>query len=179
MKANIIIKPKNIAQLLQQVQIIYSTKEQENSHILSYFDKVGIKYKKASMLTCDYSAFLPKNEELGLPFDITLESEILIERKAHLNELANNICQERSAFQNEWIRARETGASLYLVIEDGSFADIEEHRYRSQYNEKAYYNTLLSWREKYGFHVDFVNKQLVGKHIIRLIQLKLKHILEG
>lgn len=179
MIANIVIKPKNIEQLLKNIEIIYSTKEQENSHILQYFDSVNVKYRKASMPTCDYSAFLPKCEELGLPFDITLEKELLIERKAHLNELANNICQERSAFQNEWIRARESGASLYLVIESGSFADIDAHRYRSQYNEKAYYNTLLSWREKYGFHVDFVTKELIGKHILRLLQLKLKHILEG
>ena len=178
MKATININKTNIKNLLSEMIVIYSTKEQENKHILEYFDKVGIKHKKHSMLTCDYTAILPKNDELGLPFDITLEKEILIERKAHLDELCNNIVSERSAFENEWIRAKETQSDLYLVIESGCLNDIEKHKYRSTYNEKAYYNTLLSWRDKYNFQIDFVTKELMGKHILRLLQLKLKHILE-
>ena len=179
MKVTIKFKESVIKELLKTIVVIYSTKEQENKHILDYFDKKGIKHKRQSMETCDYSAYIPKNEELGLPFDITLEKEILIERKAHLDELSNNICNDRQAFFNEWVRAKESGATLYLVIEKGSWKDIRQHNYRSQYNEKAYYNTLLSWRDKFGFQVDFLNSnEEMGEHILRLIQLKLKKLLE-
>ena len=189
MQATIKIKPTNIEKLLKTMIIIYAKNEQENQHILDHFDKVKIKHKAVTMKTCDYSAIIPKNEELGLPFDITLEKEILIERKAHLDELSANFLDrketetkaetlKRTAFNNEWIRAKESGAKLYLVIESGSFDDIDKHKYRSKYNEKAFYNTLISWRDNYGFQIDFVNKDLMGKHILRLIQLRLKHILE-
>ena len=163
---------------MKEIVVIFSNEEKENSHILQYFDKHNIKYARKNIKTCDYTAMIPANEELGLPFDITLESEILIERKANLDELSLNCCQKRTEFENEWIRAKETGADLYLVIESGSLSDIQKHNYRSQYNEKAYYNTILSMANKYNFKVDFVTKELMPIHILRLLQLKLKHILE-
>ena len=178
MQVSIKIKKTNIDKLLKEIIVIYSTLEQQNQHILDYFDKQKIQHKKTTMKTCDYSAMILKNDELGLPYDITLEPVILIERKNSLEELSSNIANGRETFRNEWIRAKESGANLYLVVESGSFSDIDKHNYNARYNEKAFYNTLLSWQHDYNFKMHFVTKELIGKHILRLLQIQLKKLLE-
>lgn len=178
MKASIRISRTNIEKLLKHIVVIYSTEEKENAHILQYFDKHDIKYKRQAMETCDYTAMIPATPELGLPFDVTLEPEILIERKGSLEELAGNLSDKRTVFENECIRMKETGADCYLVIETGSFNEIDQHNYQSKFGEKAFYNTILSFEQKYNFRTHFVTKDLMAKHILRLLQLKLKHLLE-
>jgi len=182
MKVSLKLKDTNIDKLIKQVCILVDTREQENSHILNYFDKKGIAYKKKSLKFCDYSAYLSANPELGLPFDVSLENVVAIERKGSsgsgLTEIAHNFGDGRSAFENEWIRAKESGASLYLIIENGSWEDIKNHNYRSKINEKALYNSLLSFRKKYGFQIDFIKSENVGEHIYKLIGIILKKLLE-
>ena len=46
------------------------------------------------------------------------ENNIIIERKANLLELCGNFCQGRKRFEREFIRAKEAGAKIYLLIED-------------------------------------------------------------
>lgn len=182
MKVSIKLKDANIEKLIKQVVVYYDTREQENSHILKFFDKKGIRYKKKALKFCDYSAYLEANEELGLPFDVSLENVIAIERKGSggsgLTEIAHNFGDGRSAFENEWIRAHHSGANLYLIIENGSWEDIKNHKYIGQLNEKAFYNSLLSFRKKYGFQIDFVKSEDVGEHIYKLIGITLKKLLE-
>lgn len=182
MKVTLKLKDADIEKLVKQVCILYDTREQENSHILKYFDKKGIEYKRKALKFCDYSAYLKACPELGLPFDVSLENVIAIERKGSggsgLTEIAHNFGDGRSAFENEWIRAKESGANLYLIIENGSWEDIKTHKYNSQLNEKALYNSLLSFRKKYGFQIDFIKTEDVGEHIYKLIGITLKKLLE-
>jgi len=178
MQASIKIKQCNIEKLIKRLVILVDTREQENSHIVTYFDNKGIKWRNKALDTFDYSCELLKDDELGLFFDITLEREIGIERKNSLTELAGNFTSGRNAFEEKWQRAKETTKNLYLMIEGGSWKDIHEGNYRSQLSGKAFYNSLVSWRTKYGFDIDFVKKENSGEHILRLLQDKLKKILE-
>lgn len=178
MKASIKIRDCNIEKLIKQIVILVDTREQENGHIMDYFNKKGIKWRNKALETFDYTCELLKNEELGLPYDITLEREIGIERKNSLSELAGNFTHERNAFEEKWQKAKETTKNLYLMVEGGSWKDIHEGNYRSNFSGKSFYNSLISWRTKYGFDIDFVKPERSGEHIIRLLQDKLKKILE-
>lgn len=178
MQASIKIRQCNIDKLIRQLVVLVDTRENENQHIIDCFNKKGIAWRSKALDTFDYSCELLKNDELGLPYDITLEREIGIERKNGLTELSSNFANGRNAFEEKWQRAKETTKNLYLVIEGGSWQDIKEQKYRTKINSKAFYNSLISWRTKYGFDIDFVKKENSGEHILRLLQDKLKKILE-
>ena len=176
------LKDADIKKLIKQVVILVDTREQKNQHILDFFDKKKINYKVKALKFCDYSAELKANEELGLPFDISLENVVAIERKGAgkygLNEIANNFTDGRTAFENEFIRAKENCKNIYLLIENGSWEQIRNHKYDSQLNENAFYNSLLSWRNKYNINIDFVETENIGEHIYKIVGTILKKMLE-
>ena len=96
--------------------MIVDTREQKNSHITNYFTKKGIPYKVQKLDYGDYTAYIPKNIELGIMRDIYLSDNINIERKANLDELASNLTHGRTQIENEFLRSK--GTKLYLMVED-------------------------------------------------------------
>lgn len=182
MKVNIDLSGASVEKLVKQVVVLIDTREQENNHIIQYLDKKGIAHQTRKLDQGDYSAILKANAELGLPFDVSLEKEIAIERKGSsgngLTEIAGNFTTGRQAFENEFIRAAQNVKNFYLIVENGSWESINAHKYRSEMNPKALYNSLISWRRKYGFHIDFVQSDNVGEHIMKLISATLKKMLE-
>lgn len=182
MKAQIHITDTQIDKLIKQMVIIIDTREQENKHITDYFDKKKIPYVIRKLDYGDYSAMLNAAPELGLPFDVSLERAVAVERKgasgSGLSEIAKNFTDGRQAFENEFIRASHLCDTFYLVIENGSWKDITDHKYRSDMSSKALYNSLISWRHKYGFHIDFVKSENTAEHLIKLFGTTLKKLLE-
>ena len=79
---------KEIETLLKTMIVLVDTREQENSHILNYFDKKKIKYMVQKLDVGDYSFMLPKNPDMGIDNDIYFTNKIVIERKGSLDELA-------------------------------------------------------------------------------------------
>lgn len=183
MKIDVNLTKTTIDKLLKQMVILVDTAEQENKHILEYFDKHKIAYKKKSLEFGDYSCMLKKNEELGLPCDVTLENIVVVERKNSLTELSNNLKTKRKEFHNEFIETIRVGCkTIHLVIEKGSWQDIHTSNYRipsgAYVDEKQFYNSLLSFSNRYNIKVDFVPPELIGLHIVRIMQMQLKNILE-
>lgn len=179
MKIDISLSKTTIEKLLKQMIILVDTAEQENSHILQYFDSKGIAYRKKSLEFGDYSCELKKCDELNLPCDLTLENIVVVERKNSLDEISANFKSGRKEFHNEWIETiRVNVATKHLMIEKGSWQDIHEEKYKYPYDSKTFYNSLLSFQNRYNFKIDFVPKQLAGQHIARIMQMQLKNILE-
>lgn len=182
MRATIKITDTNINKLLRKIVVLIDTREQENTHIIEYLEKHKIKYKYKAMECFDYSCELEKDEELGLPFDICLINRIGIERKGSgkngLTELASNFTTTRNAFEEKWQKAKYNTEDLYLIIENGSWENIKNGKYRSQLSSNSFYNSLISWRTKYGFKIDFVETENIGEHILRLLLDKLKKVLQ-
>lgn len=177
MKVSLKLKNANIDKLLGELVVLIDTREQKNQHITNYFDKKGIKYKVQKLDYGDYSCMLPKNESLGLPFDITLENVIAIEKKNSLEEVAGNLTNGRQAFENEFIRSQKC-KRFVLLIENGSWDKIRKKQYEHDFGNKAFYNSLLSWSEKYNFRIDFVEREATALHILEIFKLALKHCLE-
>ncbi|MEW5552119.1 ERCC4 domain-containing protein [Peribacillus frigoritolerans] len=150
-----------IMQLLASMVILVDTREQQNSHILKYFDSSKIPYKQKKLDYGDYSSYLPKNEELGIQRDIFLSAAI--ERKNSVDELAATI-KERNRFENELIRSQN--APFVLMIEDShGYEKIIKGEYRSQYSAKALLASLKSFETRYGFQSVFIAPQTAGNYL--------------
>ena len=182
MIANIKYSDTQISKILKEAVIIIDKREQNCDEIIQYFDKKGIKYVRQSLDFCDYSIMLKKNDELGIPYDMSFEKQVAVELKHSsgngLNELAGNFTEGRNAFENEFIKSIQTNCRVYLVCSSGSWEKINNHAYATQFNEKAFYNSLLSFEWKYNIHTHFIEEKRLGEHIYRILIVALKKILE-
>ena len=103
--------------------MLVDSREKELFHITNIWDKKKINYvvlkEKQSMKVGDYSIGV----ELPNGKKISFIDKVVIERKANLNELCNNFTEDkddkgRSRIVREFIRSKENGIKLILLIED-------------------------------------------------------------
>ena len=144
---------KEIDEIIKSMTILVDTREKENNHIISVFDKNNINHTKKALDRCDYSFFIPKNEKLNIPRDLYFDKQIAIERKASLDEVANNWTKERDRFEKEMCLAPSTKV---LLIENANYEDIVNGNYRSQYNKKSFLATLHTFWFRYNMPVFFM-----------------------
>lgn len=137
---------KEIEELIKSIVILVDTREKQNSHLIEYWDKKGILYKKKSLDYGDYSFYIPQNEELNIPRDIYFDKEIVVERKASLEEISNNLTKERDRFEKELCLAPKTKV---LLIENANYSDIATGNYNTQYNKKSFWASIHSFWFKY------------------------------
>lgn len=108
-----------------------------------------------------------------------MQDEVVIERKANLDELAGNFSADRERFEREFIRAKAHGIKVFLLIENSSWQDIFCHNYKSQLNPKSLYGSLLSWQSKYNITVNFCRPEESAKIIYGTLFYWLKNKLEN
>ena len=135
-----------IKKALSELTIIIDSREQVNFHISSWLDGKGIQHITRALETGDYSAMLDGE---------TFEDEIVIERKANIDEIAGNFTQGRERFEREMIRAKANGIKVFLIIENASWHDILLHNYHSQLKPQSLIASLLSWQVKYNITIMF------------------------
>ncbi|MGG6446711.1 ERCC4 domain-containing protein [Pseudobacillus badius] len=165
---------KELKELLSSMVMLIDTREQQNGHILNYFDSQKIRYEKKKLDYGDYSAYLPANEALGIPRDMYLAAAI--ERKNSVDELAATI-KERTRFENELIRAQQS--PFVLMIEDANgYERIIRGAYRSQYNAKALLASLKSFETRYGFQTVFLAPQTAGNYLFHHFYYMLRNALK-
>ena len=122
-----------IKKKLKELVVIADSREQVHQHIISWLDKHNIQHKSRALETGDYSVMLG---------DATFEDEIVVERKANLDEIAGNFTNGRERFEREMIRAKAGGIKVFLIVENASWTDI-------------FAATLLSWQARFNLTVIF------------------------
>lgn len=152
---------KEIDSILKSMVIVVDSREQKNKHITNYFETQKIIYMSRALKTGDYSAFIPKNEELGITRDIHLLATV--ERKNSIDELAQSIT-DRSRFENELIRASRSHFIMIVEDKDG-YENLLNHNYRSQYSPKALLGSIKAFEVRYKFTTIFLDKKLTGNYI--------------
>lgn len=85
--------------------IQFAGNEQDNKHIVKYFDNMGIEYFCEPMPFGDYTN--PTNAE-----------QIVIERKKNLIEFAGNCGKGHMRFKNELCKAKKNGYKIIVLIEE-------------------------------------------------------------
>ncbi|WP_286944777.1 ERCC4 domain-containing protein [Acetobacterium sp. UBA5834] len=143
--------------------ILCDTREQANDHIIGYLKKKEVPYQSKALSFGDYSAMIPADPDMGIMRDLFFDRSCVIERKGSLEELSGNLTNGRERFKDELTRASK--AEFHLMIEGKSFSDIINHRYTTQFNEKAYMASLLSLQSEHGFNLTFIDRNDAGKYI--------------
>jgi ERCC4-type nuclease len=157
---------KALQLILNNIEIIVDTRENQNFLIMEFFNKNKIPYTIEKLDTGDYSCIVNPVKEIGFAgADFT--DAIAIERKSGLVELAGSLSQSRDRFERELQRAKDSNMEFTLLVEDGSFQDIINHRYRTNLNEKSYIATILTFKYRYGISIEFIPKEYAGAWIYR------------
>jgi len=164
-----------LKQLLKSLTIIVDTREKENEHITGYFKQKKIPYMKQALSYGDYSYMLPMCLEFGIHRDMYFHNDIAIERKSDLEELSGNLAQHRERFENEFLRAGK--CDMTLLIEQGSYSDILNHKYRTQLSEKAFVASLMAWEHRYNIKTTFVHMIHSGIYIHSKFYYHLREVL--
>lgn len=158
---------KRYKELLSNMVILHAGNEQKNDHILDYFDKHNILHEKRALKTGDYSFKIKAAPELGFSVDTYFTDELCIERKNSISELAGNIAEKDDRFLKELTRMINI-QDCYLLIEDDRIDDILEHNYKTNYNELAFFRTLLTMQNRANIYTHCIKKENMGKVIYEI-----------
>ncbi len=179
MKVEIKFSENEIKKMLKEkICILVDSREQENKHILQFLEKQKIPYKVKKLEFGDYSVCFTNLQDMGIMMDVSLEDHIAIEKKNSLEEISGNFTNGRTAFENEFIRAKEKGCDMHLLIENGSYMKIATRKYNTKYEPNSFYNSLLSFQLKYDLKIHFVERELSATHIVRLLKMECRRYLK-
>lgn len=155
---------EDIKRIAKKMIVLVDSREKENNHILSYFDKQGIAYKKEKLDYGDYSFLLPA-DATGQG-NIYFHNSIVIERKANLEELSGNLAQERERFEKELLTARNAKTKIYLMIEaPEGYSGIAAHNYRTEFTPAAYMASLKTFEHRFDMNVQFISSEYAGYYV--------------
>lgn len=145
------MKSAEIAAALGSMVVLVDTREHNTACAQKRFEQFGTPYESATLPFGDYSAYctLPNGERFSLV------GKCHIERKMSLTELSNNFFQHRERFAREFERARDAGAKMYLLVENGSVDKIYRGDYRTAANPNSFTATMFTWLARYNCHLLF------------------------
>ncbi|HEQ3529243.1 TPA: ERCC4 domain-containing protein [Bacillus cereus] len=168
---------KEISNILKTLTIVIDTRENVNGHILDYLHQKDILIRNQKLDTGDYGCMIPKNEELGIPRDIYLDSRV--ERKAHMDEITGNLQKDtQTAFENELIRSKDI--PFTLIVEDlYGYEKMLQGKYRSKYNPLALLGRLNTFKAKYNFEIVYIDKKFTGNWMYHHFYYQAKHYLRA
>lgn len=157
---------KEISEILKNnLVILIDTREKKNQDIVKYFNDKGIRHEPLKLDFGDYSFKIEKCEQLGIMRDQYYINEVAVERKGSLEEVSGNLCQKRTQFENELLRAKGVGCKLFMMIEGATMDDIIHHRYNTQYVPLSFIASLRSFQARYGLHIEFTSTVTAGNSI--------------
>ena len=145
---------------LKDLQIIADSREQVNNHLTDYWNKKKVPYFTRKLDIGDYSA------QLG---EMTLEKDVVIERKRNLDEICGNLTADRDRFEREFLRAKALGTKVFLIIENATWTDIYLQNYRSQLTPKSLMASLMSWQVRFNITVIFCEPENTPRLIHQIL----------
>ena len=167
---------EELKKLTKNLVVLVDSREKKNNHILSYFTKQGIAYQKTKLDYGDYSFYIPAQ---AAGQDVFFHRDIVIERKASLEELSGNLAQERERFEKEFLKAGNDGCKVYLMVEEpGGYSSVIGHKYRTDLKPAAYMASLKTWEHRFGTNVQFIDRQYSGYYIVSTFQYYAREILK-
>ena len=131
---------------LESMIVLHDTREQQTQQARDRYSRMGCVVRKATLSFRDYTynCILPSGQWL---YDEgkTILPTVVIERKMSLDELAMCFCQGRKRFEKEMQRAIENGSIIYLLVENASWENLLNGRYRSMLVSSHQMTTSISW----------------------------------
>lgn len=154
---------------LSTMTVLCDTREQDTLRARKRLKQIGVPIERVALSFGDYSARCDV---------LDIQDRVAIERKMDLSELAHCYCQDRKRFVREFERAKEAGAKLYLLIENGSLDDAYSGHYRSKVHPSSFTASILAWLARYDCQILFCKAENSGQVIHDVLYRELKERLE-
>lgn len=165
---------------LRSMHIIVDTREQPSIRAQRRYNSFECPYLRQKLDFGDYTYnfMLPSGKWL-YEENKPVFGDVVIERKADLNELSQCFCQSRKRFEEEFKRAAEHKSTVYLLVEDASWENLINGKYATRFNSKAYTASMLAWIARYNIKPIFCKAETSGKLIKEILYRELKERLEN
>lgn len=168
-----------IKKCLDSMQIVVDTREQPSARAEKRYSSFSAPYIRQKLDYGDYTYnFTMPNGKPLYEANTSIQGHCVIERKADLVELSQCFCQSRERFAREFERAREAGAKIYLLVENGNWENLINGRYATKYNPVSYTASMLAFMARYDISVIFCKAETSGKLINGILYRELKERLE-
>lgn len=171
--------PLEINKILSSFTVISDTREQNTDRAKKRYLSMGVPIERAKLDYCDYTynfTLLDGKRE----YEVTkpIFPVCGIERKESLDELAQCFTRERKRFTKEFDKARLRGCRTYLIVENATWENLYNGKYRSKYHPNAFVASLDAWMVRYNTEVLFCKEETTGKLIKDILYRDLKERLE-
>lgn len=173
--------PFEIEKMLASMVVLVDTREHPNRKFNERVASFGYPWERAKLDFGDYSC---KYTDLSGE-ERSLKDTIAIERKMDANELALCFGKERRRFEREFLRAKEAGAKIYLLVEEECWESIyngeygSNPRYRSKLNPRALVASIHAWQARYQMNLQFCEEGTTGILIADILRYELRERLEN
>lgn len=161
--------------IVDEIIVLIDSREKLPNHITKAFDNFGVKWEVKKLESGDYSAYVPKNEVLGIYEDINLENIICVERKMSAEEISNNLSNQKDRFKREFERAT---CKIIIMIENITYKDIATNNYKTQLTPKQFLGLLHSFCDTHEAPFIFVDKEMAALFIYNTFKYKIKNLLK-
>ncbi|MHC1683436.1 MAG: ERCC4 domain-containing protein [Clostridiaceae bacterium] len=168
--------------LKENLVILVDTREQQNKHVLEYFDEKKVRYKTQKIDEGDYTAIITKCPDIGIHRDIYFP--VAVERKNSVDELANNLAEKTDSRDDirlirELQRAKAKGIKITLIVEDkNGMENIRQGKYRSLYKPQSFLGRLSSIQDLYLQDTIFTSRDSTGFEIYRKLYYGVRNYLK-
>ncbi|MDY2594636.1 MAG: ERCC4 domain-containing protein [Oliverpabstia sp.] len=169
----------NQEKVLQSMEILVDSREQPTERARKRYERFGCLYRRVTLSYGDYAynAVLPDGSYI---YDVesTVAPHCVVERKMDLDELAACFCKGRKRFTREFERAADAGARIYLIVENGSWENLLNGKYRTRMNAAAYKASIIAFMVRYNMNLLFCKEETSGELIREILYRDLKERLE-
>ena len=166
--------PFEVKRALDAAVLLVDTREQDTAAFRSRMDKVGLPYERYKLNAGDYSIKTVDENDT----EINCERLFAIERKMSLDELAGCYTRDRERFTREFERAKECNTRLYLLVENATWENLYNGKYRSKFGSNAFAASLLAWLTRYDCRLIFCKAETSARLIHDILYRELKEHLE-
>ena len=158
---------------LKTMTILIDTREQPTKKAERRYKDFSVPYRRQKLDYGDYSA------SFVMPDGAEAYINAAIERKMGLEELSSCFTHERKRFQAEFERAKAAGATMYLLIEDATWENLINGKYKTKFASKAFFASITAWMVRYDIKLIFCKSESSGKIIKEILYRELKERLEN
>ena len=168
-----------IENILDSFSVLVDTREQPTERALKRYARFGVPYQKATFSYGDYTFQCEIDGTPLMNVSDTIFPLCAIERKMNLDELAMCFTKDRKRFQAEFERAKEHNARIYLLVENATWENLLNGKYRSKLNPKAFVASVLAWQSRYDMKLIFCKEETSGQLIKEILYRELKERLNN
>jgi ERCC4-type nuclease len=166
-------------EVLDSFRVLVDRREQPTDRARRRYASFGSPYEMATISYGDYAgnAILPGGKSI---YDTsnTVEPLCVVERKMNLDELAGCFTKDRARFRREFERAQEQGAQIFLIVENATWENLINGKYRSRFHPAAFLGSIIAWSVRYNLKLLFCKEETSGKLIKEILFRDLKERVE-